>query len=587
MHLEKIFPKLKASSPLLLAFCVYFSVSAQENESIKNLNSPYDEQHAVLSPSGELFFSIGYHPENTGGPADFGDIYMSAKDSKGNWSKATRVPGLSTAGNDVVVGFPDPVTVFVYHSGSGKPQGIHQYAKFGSDWNYVRPLLMGSFRNNSSHFSARLSGDSIIIMSMNSFGSFGNEDIYISFKQSEGIWSSPENLGPTINTFAQEQTPFLSNDQQTLYFSTNANANGKGKNIFYAQRLNDSWKDWTSPRLLENVNSSGSDLGYAQLFPEENLALLTSTKNSDGFADFFQVKFEEAESLIIEEVAVVEEAKVEIEEKIQETQLQVNLDSVTNKAVINPPVINPPVIVQDTVIKEIVVENKAVELVKSEAVQKAVPANVEEPMVQPLLAEEDIIAINDVKVLEVQTQIPVGYQLTLANEKGVTKQVRDDESLQDAFRQVRWSSILVSAQGYLPTSLTVAEWNSLENNILYLVPAKSGASLVLNNIQFVRGTSDFEDAISIQVLDQLVAFMESNPEIKIRLEGHTDNAGDPVLNKELSLKRASKIRAYLTLKGINFERIRISGWGGTRPVGDNNTEDGRELNRRVEMYIER
>jgi outer membrane protein OmpA-like peptidoglycan-associated protein len=587
MHLEKIFPKIKASSSLLLAFCVYFSVSAQENESIKNLNSPYDEQHAVLSPSGELFFSIGYHPENTGGPADFGDVYMSSKNAKGNWTKATRVPGLSTAGNDVVVGFPDPVTIYVYHSGSGKPQGIHQYAKFGSDWNYVRPLQMGSFRNNSSHFSARLSGDSIIIMSMNTYGSYGNEDLYISFKQSEGIWSSPENLGPTINSFAQEQTPFLSKDQQTLYFSTNANANGKGKNIHYAQRLNDSWKDWTSPQLLENVNSNGSDSGYAPLFPENNLALLTSTKNSDGFADFFQVRFEEVEPIVIEEevieeVAVIAEEKVEIEEKVQEVQVQVKPDSVINKIVINP-----PVIIQDTVIKETVAEYKAVEMVKIEEVQKAEPAKVEEPIVLPILAEEDIIVINDVKVLEIQTQTPVDYQLTLANEKGITKQLGDYESLQDAFKQVKWTSILVSAQGYLPTSLSVAEWNNLENNTLYLIPAKSGASLVLNNIQFVRGTSDFEDAISIQVLDQLVAFMQGNREIKIRLEGHTDNAGDPVLNKELSLKRASKIRAYLTLKGIDFERIRISGWGGTRPVGDNNTEEGRELNRRVEMYIER
>lgn len=587
MHLEKIFPKIKASSLILLAFCVYFPVLAQENESIKNLNSPYDEQHAVLSLSGELFFTVGFHPENTGGPADFGDIFMSTKDTKGNWSKATRVPSLSTAGNDVVVGFPDPVTVFVYHSGSGKPQGIHQYAKFGSDWNYVRPLQMGSFRNNSSHFSARLAGDNIIVMSMNSFGSYGNEDIYISFKQSEGIWSSPENLGPTINTFAQEQTPFLSNDLKTLYFSTNSNANGKGKNIHYAQRMNDSWKDWSSPQLLENVNSSGSDLGYAQLFPETKMALLTSTKNSDGFADFFQVRFEVVEPLLIEEEEikeeeVVEEEEVIIEEKVVESQVQVKADTVMTKTEITPPLTN-----QDTVTQDTVIVQKAVELVKIEEEQKIEPEKVKEEVILPLLTEDEVIAINDVRILEIQTQKPVDYQLTLANEKGITRQVRDYESLQHAFREVKWNSILVSAQGYLPTSLSVAEWNNLENNTLYLIPALSGASLVLKNIQFIRGTSDFEDAISIQVLDQLVAFMESNKEIKIRLEGHTDNAGDPVLNKELSLKRASKIRAYLTLKGIGFERIRISGWGGTRPIGDNNTEEGREMNRRVEMYIER
>jgi outer membrane protein OmpA-like peptidoglycan-associated protein len=52
------------------------------------------------------------------------------------------------------------------------------------------------------------------------------------------------------------------------------------------------------------------------------------------------------------------------------------------------------------------------------------------------------------------------------------------------------------------------------------------------------------------------------------------------------MKRASKMRGYLTINGIEFERVRISGWGGTRPIADNNTEVGRTKNRRVEMLIE-
>jgi outer membrane protein OmpA-like peptidoglycan-associated protein len=52
------------------------------------------------------------------------------------------------------------------------------------------------------------------------------------------------------------------------------------------------------------------------------------------------------------------------------------------------------------------------------------------------------------------------------------------------------------------------------------------------------------------------------------------------------MKRASKIRGYLTLNGVEFERVRISGWGGTRPIADNSTEEGKNKNRRVEMLIE-
>jgi outer membrane protein OmpA-like peptidoglycan-associated protein len=126
----------------------------------------------------------------------------------------------------------------------------------------------------------------------------------------------------------------------------------------------------------------------------------------------------------------------------------------------------------------------------------------------------------------------------------------------------------------------------LEGKEILLKPAVAGAAIILDNIQFNRGTSDFADSKSIQVLDNLVSFLKENEQIKIRLEGHTDNAGDPSLNKDLSLKRASKIRGYLTLNGIEFERVRISGWGGTRPIADNNSEEGRTINRRVEMLIE-
>jgi outer membrane protein OmpA-like peptidoglycan-associated protein len=195
--------------------------------------------------------------------------------------------------------------------------------------------------------------------------------------------------------------------------------------------------------------------------------------------------------------------------------------------------------------------------------------------------------LNLVQILDIKSKKAIDYKITITNPNSITKELTDQQSMQEEWDKWDWNSILVSAKGYIPANLSIEDWNALENNRLYMIPAVSGASLVLKNIQFAKGTAEFEDARSIQVLDQLLNFMEENENIKIRLEGHTDNAGDPGLNKDLSLKRASKIRAYLTVKGIKFERIRISGWGGTRPIADNSTEEGRELNRRVEMYIEK
>jgi outer membrane protein OmpA-like peptidoglycan-associated protein len=150
----------------------------------------------------------------------------------------------------------------------------------------------------------------------------------------------------------------------------------------------------------------------------------------------------------------------------------------------------------------------------------------------------------------------------------------------------QWVNFTISSKGYIPELLDKSSLMELEGKEILLKPAVAGTAIILENIQFNRGTSDFADSRSIQVLDDFVLFLKENPEIKIRLEGHTDNAGDPSLNKDLSMKRASKIRGYLTINGIEFERVRISGWGGTRPIAENNTEEGRTINRRVELLIE-
>lgn len=550
---------LKASSVFLLAFSFFFTVQAQELIPLTVLNSPYDEQSPVISPNGELFFTVGFHPGNIGGPTDYGDIWMSKKDNNGEWQKPQHIPTLSTTGNDVLVGFLDALTALIYHSGNdGKRQGIHQYSRFGNSWNYLRPLEMGNFKNNSMHFSGRIvPAGNIVVMSMNSFGTFGNEDIYVSFKQAENNWTSPLNLGSQINSFAQEQTPYLSDDLQTIYFSSNVHGNGRGKDIYFSQRKSESWEDWTPPQKIESANSIGSELSYSYLGVNGDQAIFTTTQNSEGFGDFMLVRFEAKEPLanleIVEtkDLSEIDQSLAIQEESLAATTLTENIS--TQDTV-------PPL--NENVEKE--------EEVKSELVAVPISAS----------------ARQLVRVANSQTLEEVPYQIEIGNERGLKKVLESQNEVWELLGEPQWNSITVSSRGFLPKMLDNAEWGLLEGKDLLLQPAISGTSIVLNNIQFNRGTSDFADSKSIQVLDNLVVFMKENQDIKIRLEGHTDNAGDPSLNKDLSMKRASKIRGYLTINGVDFERVRISGWGGSRPIADNQTEEGRVLNRRVEMLIE-
>ena len=85
------------------------------------------------------------------------------------------------------------------------------------------------------------------------------------------------------------------------------------------------------------------------------------------------------------------------------------------------------------------------------------------------------------------------------------------------------------------------------------------------------------------IIEQIVQMMNSNPDLKIGVEGHTDNVGTPASNKSLSEARAKSVVSAIVGQGITAERLSPAGYGQDKPIGDNNTEEGRAKNRRVEL----
>jgi outer membrane protein OmpA-like peptidoglycan-associated protein len=110
------------------------------------------------------------------------------------------------------------------------------------------------------------------------------------------------------------------------------------------------------------------------------------------------------------------------------------------------------------------------------------------------------------------------------------------------------------------------------------------AKLAANGINFETGNAKIL-AASNKNLDQLVDIMNEFPEVSAEIEGHTDNQGDAEANKKLSQERADAVKAYLTGKGINSERLKSIGYGQEIPVADNKTDAGRKKNRRVEFKL--
>jgi outer membrane protein OmpA-like peptidoglycan-associated protein len=138
-----------------------------------------------------------------------------------------------------------------------------------------------------------------------------------------------------------------------------------------------------------------------------------------------------------------------------------------------------------------------------------------------------------------------------------------------------------NATGYQLTILELGEMaQEVTANDMFTALNKDGYMALY--INFDTGKSDIKPE-SLPVIDQIVTLLMDHPDLKLSIEGHTDNVGDAKSNKVLSEQRAKSVVAAIVSKGINSGRLSAVGWGQEKPVADNRTEDGRAKNRRVEI----
>jgi outer membrane protein OmpA-like peptidoglycan-associated protein len=117
---------------------------------------------------------------------------------------------------------------------------------------------------------------------------------------------------------------------------------------------------------------------------------------------------------------------------------------------------------------------------------------------------------------------------------------------------------------------------------------QSGKIEIVDQVRFATGRTEIVPGKeSEDVLQAVLALMKDHPDIKkVRVEGHTDNQGSAAFNEKLSAGRAASVVDWLVKHGVDKSRLSSVGFGLTKPIADNGTEEGRKLNRRVEFHIE-
>lgn len=256
------------------------------------VNSVASELSPIISSDGRLlYFTMGAgHPENMGSDK-LQDCYVSRRDGDG-WSKPANLGApINSVGNDAISGVsPDGSVLFIKNFAHNVLNGLcfARYQKGG--WKIDSIYIEGYSNSNPLSSQTINTNFSTIIFSAEMPDGYGGLDLYISrlvdpvkFK-----YSTPQNLGPVINTTADDFSPFLASDGQSLYFASKGHRGFGDADMFIAKRLDDSWVNWTSPRNLgPELNTTGMDAYYS--IPASGDIAYFSSANGDRRLDLYKV----------------------------------------------------------------------------------------------------------------------------------------------------------------------------------------------------------------------------------------------------------------------------------------------------------
>lgn len=553
-----------------------------------NVNSDYPDYAPVVIYRSDILLFTSKRPGNTGNDKDdegfyYEDIYQAKGESWNRWKEPSRydtsnvkrrgilsllfnkaevVSEINTEDHDGSITLsPDSTDLYIFRYGD-----IMKASWDGKRWQ--RPDRIGEeIDARASHepsiFLSR-DGKSMFFVSDRK-GGVGDKDIWVCEKEGND-WGKPKNLGMQVNSPFNEDSPFLTPDGNTLYFSSQGHNSMGGYDVFSCTRQPNG--TWSSPlNLGAPINNGGDDIFYTPL--ENGSGAYYSSLNRDGEGDldlYFIQYFPPVDPMAkfkLTSSGLSPQDKVTVKMSYPDGQEIRTFELAGNDSIMFP---------YETGTK--VVYEISAPGITTVSTTLDYTGNSEQFVLQEINLNRGIQtatvdlhnyyfnidnAINPADAADPFTELPVmrtNYLDSLGSASSL--------AVQYTTNSVTGSSIAIAGSGLINAS---------------------GAAF--STIYFDFDNADLNRSAKGDV-QSVVAWMKANPLEKIEITGHADEKGDAVYNQRLSEKRATAVKAELVNAGVNPERIITVGKGENEPVSGNNgagNDDPGMQNRRVIIRI--
>ena len=414
---------------------------------------------------------------------------------------------------------------------------------------------------NEGTCSVSADGHTLVYTTCNGKDSFGSCDLYLSKKVGED-WSEPINLGLGVNSPDWESQPALSNDGRTLYFVSDRK-NGFGRKDIYISFLGDDgiWTkaenlgtevntpyDDISPFIHANgktlffasdghVGMGGLDIFFTEIITPQTSNFKTghSWKKPENLGYPINTAADQVAMFITTDG---KRAFYTFDDKKRNVIYEFNVPENLFKRFKKADFLKG--IVQDAVTKKFVSANIELYDLKTNTLLQKLSSD-------PITGEYTAV-------------LPNGSQFALY----VNKEKYFFKSLSFDYTQDKA--------------------NAGKKIDVLLEPIRTNVVERLNNIFFDSGKADLKPESTVE-LNKIITLLKNNTSLKIEISGHTDDVGSDQTNLVLSQKRAAAVTYFLQQNGIDINRLVAVGFGETKPIMANSSEENRQINRRIEMKI--